>query len=210
MDEAATEQQRYFVRRGEGQVRGPFTRERIDACVQAGQLLSTDEIRAESGEWMPVSVFLAETKARRPTGVSRVTKAAVGVLLAGLMVVVGYAEVPRSTLYPPSPSGGPMGGSQQPEREDPDVLFKRGKMYAEGEGVPQDDAEAVKWYRQAAEQGHAKAQFNLGLMYALGRGVPRDLVQAFAWCDIAAAAGLEPARVVRDSMKANMTPEQIV
>ena len=29
------------------------------------------------------------------------------------------------------------------------------------EGVPEDDKEAVKWYRLAAEQGHAKAQFNL-------------------------------------------------
>jgi TPR repeat protein len=31
-----------------------------------------------------------------------------------------------------------------------------------GEGVPEDDAEAVKWYRKAAEQGLAGAQFNLG------------------------------------------------
>jgi TPR repeat protein len=28
---------------------------------------------------------------------------------------------------------------------------------------PEDDAEAVKWYRKAAEQGLANAQFNLGL-----------------------------------------------
>ncbi|MBM3508219.1 MAG: SEL1-like repeat protein, partial [Alphaproteobacteria bacterium] len=28
-----------------------------------------------------------------------------------------------------------------------------GFMYAEGQGVPQDHAEAVKWYRRAAEQG---------------------------------------------------------
>jgi len=36
-------------------------------------------------------------------------------------------------------------------------------------GVPQDDAEAAKWYRKAADQGHANAQFNLGLYYDLGR-----------------------------------------
>jgi len=71
MGEAAREQPRYFVRRGVGQVKGPFTRERIDGYVQAGQLLPTDEIRVESGEWMPVSVFLAETEARRPAGVCR-------------------------------------------------------------------------------------------------------------------------------------------
>ena len=38
-------------------------------------------------------------------------------------------------------------------------------MYANGEGVPEDDAEAVKWYRLAADQGDAYAQFNLGVMY---------------------------------------------
>jgi TPR repeat protein len=31
--------------------------------------------------------------------------------------------------------------------------------------VAQDDAEAVKWYRKAAEQGHAEAQVNPGVMY---------------------------------------------
>ena len=46
------------------------------------------------------------------------------------------------------------------------VQFNLGFMYAEGEGVPQDDAEAAKWYRLSAEQGHAGAQFNLGFMYA--------------------------------------------
>ena len=35
-------------------------------------------------------------------------------------------------------------------------------MYDEGEDVPQDHAEAVRWYRRAAEQGYAGAQFNLG------------------------------------------------
>ncbi len=38
-------------------------------------------------------------------------------------------------------------------------------MYDNGQGVPQDYAEAVKWYRLAAEQGYAYAQYNLGVMY---------------------------------------------
>src|SRR5262245_30153640 len=29
------------------------------------------------------------------------------------------------------------------------------KMYESGEGVPRDSAEAAKWFRRAAEQGHA-------------------------------------------------------
>ena len=37
-------------------------------------------------------------------------------------------------------------------------------MYGNGEGVLKDDAEAVHWYRLAADQGNASAQNNLGVM----------------------------------------------
>ena len=59
-------------------------------------------------------------------------------------------------------------------------------MYANGEGVPEDDKEAVKWFRLAAEQSHASAQFNLGLMYAKGKGVPEDDKEAVKWYRLAA------------------------
>jgi len=49
-----------------------------------------------------------------------------------------------------------------------------GMIYDDGVGVPQDDAEAVKWYRRAAEQGNVSAQNNLGVMYSTGEGVPVD------------------------------------
>ena len=37
-----------------------------------------------------------------------------------------------------------------------------------------DDKEAVKWYRKAAEQGYASAQYNLGRAYRKGEGVLED------------------------------------
>ena len=43
-----------------------------------------------------------------------------------------------------------------------------GWMYYQGHGVPQDDAQAIAWYRKAADQGNADAQNNLGSMYAPG------------------------------------------
>jgi len=49
--------------------------------------------------------------------------------------------------------------------------FNLGLMYAEGRGVPEDDAEAARWLRLAAEQGNALAQYNLGFIYDSGRGV---------------------------------------
>ena len=56
-------------------------------------------------------------------------------------------------------------------------------MYEAGRGVPQDDAEAARWYRLAAEQGSGAAQFNLGLMYVNGRGVlfGQDYAEAARW-----------------------------
>ena len=51
-------------------------------------------------------------------------------------------------------------------------------MYANGRGVPKDEAEAVKWYRKAADQGDAKAQVELGECYMCGFGIERDLTEA--------------------------------
>ena len=62
-------------------------------------------------------------------------------------------------------------------------------MYREGQGVPQDYTEAVKWFRKAAEQGKVHAQNNLGLMYANGQGVPRDDAEAMKWYRKAAEQG---------------------
>ena len=45
-----------------------------------------------------------------------------------------------------------------------------GKMYASGEGVPQDYDQAAAWFQKAAEQGNAQAQTLLGSMYASGEG----------------------------------------
>ena len=41
---------------------------------------------------------------------------------------------------------------------DVDAQFNLGVMYAYGNGVPQDDVEATKWYRKAADQGQADAK----------------------------------------------------
>jgi len=37
-----------------------------------------------------------------------------------------------------------------------------GLVYGNGQGVPVDYGEAMKWYRKAADQGNANAQNNLG------------------------------------------------
>ena len=68
-------------------------------------------------------------------------------------------------------------------------------MYATGEGVPEDDTEAVRWYQLAAAQGDAPAQFNLGVMYDNGESVPQDNVSAHMWLNL--GAGFHPISMVR-------------
>ena len=46
--------------------------------------------------------------------------------------------------------------------------FNLGLSYDTGTGVPQDPAEAARWFRRAADQGDATAQQNLGVKYANG------------------------------------------
>ena len=48
----------------------------------------------------------------------------------------------------------------------------------------------MKWYRKAAEQGNAKAQYNLGMMYYAGQGVPQDHAEAAKWFLKAAEQGI--------------------
>jgi uncharacterized protein len=62
-------------------------------------------------------------------------------------------------------------------------------MYANGQGVRRDEAQAAAWYRRAAEQGDASAQNNLGVMLANGQGVPQDDEQAVHWYRLAAEQG---------------------
>lgn len=64
-----------------------------------------------------------------------------------------------------------------------------GLLYIGGQGVPMDYSKAATWYRMAAEQGDAKAQFRLGLMSYLGQGVPRDYKEAARWYRMAAEQG---------------------
>lgn len=64
-----------------------------------------------------------------------------------------------------------------------------GWLHENGDGVPQDDSEAVKWYRKAAEQGLPTAQSNLGMMLMEGRGGPADRAAGLEWFRKAAHQG---------------------
>jgi TPR repeat protein len=75
------------------------------------------------------------------------------------------------------------------EGGDASAQFSLGKAYEEGNGVPQDDETAAKWYRKAADQHDAVAENHLGVMYRTGRGVDRDKEESVRWYHKAAKRG---------------------
>ncbi len=91
-----------------------------------------------------------------------------------------------------------------------------GSMYANGEGVDEDDKQAVYWFTKAAEQGRASAQVLLGTMFDNGEGVAEDDKQAVYWYTKAAEQGHATAQfnlglnyaigegVAEDDVKAHM------
>ena len=136
-------------------------------------------------------------------------------MAAGILILVGFAArrfrpVAVATLSLAVLSCGPSGDTlgplpvqaqddQTPARSLVDIRAraeagdaeaqKNLGEYAIGEGMPQDDAEAVAWFRKASEQGNARAQYNLGVSYYNGLGVPQDYVEAVAWFRKAAEQG---------------------
>ena len=61
-----------------------------------------------------------------------------------------------------------------------------GEMYFKGEGIPKNYAEALNWFKLAAQQGHDAAQCYLGIMYHEGWGVKQNYSTAMQWYKAAA------------------------
>ena len=79
--------------------------------------------------------------------------------------------------------------------------------------MPQDHAEAVRWFRLAADQELTVAQYNLGIAHGAGRGVQQDFVSAYMWLHLAVSRSSGRERDVSLKARAlameSMTSEQI-
>lgn len=109
-----------------------------------------------------------------------------------------------------------------------------GWMYLRGDGGVKDDAEALRLFQKAADQGHAGAKHNLalmedikkyrkaayqgdvyaqhalGMMHSRGDGMPKDFIRAYALLSMAKNQGHADAAIKVDlTLKRRMTPQQI-
>jgi TPR repeat protein len=76
------------------------------------------------------------------------------------------------------------------EKGDAAAQYFLGTLYAEGNGVEQNDATAFLWFQRAADQGDAAAQYNVGASYATGAGIGKSDVDAAKWFRRAADQGM--------------------
>jgi hypothetical protein len=97
------------------------------------------------------------------------------------------------------------------DQGDPEAQWHLGTLYHDGEGVPQDDTQAVQWFLRSAEQGYVLSQATLGAYYWAGRGVPKDYSKAYFWSALALArGGDENSKSRLEGLSAQMTQSQVV
>ena len=80
------------------------------------------------------------------------------------------------------------------KEQNSEAKYHLGRIYSEGKGVEKDLQTALKFYREAAEQGNGKAALKLGNMYYTGSELEKDYPAAFKWYSIAAEKGNYPAQ----------------
>jgi len=86
------------------------------------------------------------------------------------MATASRTTLPRRWVVPQSRRAGSRSSPVHPR-----------VMYSHSMPLRTMPAEAMRWYRKAADQGYATAQYSVGLGYRDGDGVPQDIAEAMAW-----------------------------
>ena len=92
--------------------------------------------------------------------------------MTGLCLMLSAVMLLQST--PPMQPITPL--KDRAESGDVKAQLELGMAYATGNGIAADDAEAVKWFRKAAEKGDAAGEYSLSEMYLTGRRVGQPLI----------------------------------
>jgi TPR repeat protein len=99
---------------------------------------------------------------------------------------------PRET---PAMAGWETSFREAAVKGDLNAQFSVGQSYLSGEDgeahLSGSDrlSRAARWFRRAAEGGHAPSQYRIATLYELGHGTPRNVIEAEKWYERAAAQG---------------------
>jgi TPR repeat protein len=76
------------------------------------------------------------------------------------------------------------------DRKDTSAMRSIANLYEKGLGVIKDPAEAIRWFRKAADLGDSFAAYSIGAHYLFSvGGVPQDESKGRDWMKKAAAMG---------------------
>lgn len=122
---------------------------------------------------------------------------AAAVAVAGIWVYSNKTERANSSVrtdqsHSPESHDGMTGKSHVPSADEDKFLI--GEMHYRGNGVPQDFALAIQYFREAADKGDPRAQNALASMYCKGEGLQEDPVEALVLWSKAAAQGFHQAQ----------------
>jgi TPR repeat protein len=93
---------------------------------------------------------------------------------------------------------------------DSNAQLNLGKYYATPHNAAPDFEQAAKWYRKAADQGNAEAQYRLGDIYYTGKGhVKQSYEEAYFWFLLAAKTGPKAFAIDRNETEKHLTSDQI-
>lgn len=128
---------------------------------------------------------------------------------------IPVSHEPAKAVSPPNTTTSATAGTLEGMRrlaEQGDALaeFGMGVRYHSGEDVPQDYAEAFRWFSLAAEQGNVPAQATVGAYYWAGRGTPVDLVKAYFWSVLAETGGDEASKQRVALLASRLSRDQVL
>ncbi|MBW8309735.1 MAG: SEL1-like repeat protein [Candidatus Paracaedibacteraceae bacterium] len=84
---------------------------------------------------------------------------------------------------------------QARKENNPVAQYDIALLYTNGQGVSQDNEDALNWLRISARQNYPEALFKLGVMYEYEQGEFKDVRKAFKWYQRAAALGKRAAQL---------------
>ncbi|HMC73584.1 MAG TPA: tetratricopeptide repeat protein [Terriglobales bacterium] len=121
---------------------------------------------------------------------------------------------PRSDSGSPeetSPSTSPDTSAlyERAKANDPAAQYTLGLKLLQGDGVPPNEADAITWFRQAAQRGNPSAEFQLGTAYMLGRGVRQDSVEGYTWLTLASKNGDTQAEQSLRELTPKLSPSEM-
>ena len=114
-------------------------------------------------------------------------------VVASAKAIIGYQRL-VGIVVPLQPESG-LALYREAAESDRYAALELGNILREGSLVPRNQAEAVQWYRRAAEAGQREAGAHYAEALLDGDGVPRDTDKGLALLRQLARDGYEPARL---------------